>query len=133
MYHAQRRRDEARREFSAADDLILSLTTTIPDEGLRRNFVARAMAAMPRLPTPSPSQLEKTRFGGLTAREREVAALIAQGKRNHEIAQILVVGSRTVDAHITRILNKLGFSSHTQIAGWAVEKGLARTTPDRES
>ncbi|MGQ0600985.1 MAG: tetratricopeptide repeat protein [Anaerolineales bacterium] len=71
------------------------------------------------------SPQEKERFGGLTAREREVAALIAQGKSNREIAAAMVVGVKTVETYVTRILNKLGFDSRVQIATWAKDKGLA--------
>jgi predicted ATPase/DNA-binding CsgD family transcriptional regulator len=60
----------------------------------------------------------------LTAREREVASLIAQGLTNREIASRLVIAERTVDAHVEHILNKLGYSSRTRIAVWAVEAGL---------
>lgn len=70
-------------------------------------------------------QAAKHEFSGLTRREREVAALIAQGKGNLEIAASLYIGLRTVEAHVTHILDKLGFNSRTQVAGWAVDKGLA--------
>ena len=66
----------------------------------------------------------KENFGGLTRREREVAALIAQGKSNREIAEAMTVGVKTVETYVTRMLNKLGFDSRVQIATWAVEKGL---------
>jgi non-specific serine/threonine protein kinase len=69
-------------------------------------------------------QAEKDAFGGLTRHEREVAALIGQGKSNRAIAGELVVGIRAVEAHVTRIMAKLGFSSRTQIAVWAVAAGL---------
>lgn len=69
-------------------------------------------------------------LGGLTAREREVAALIAAGSSNRLIATTLVIGVKTVEAHITRILTKLGFSSRSQIAAWAVAKGLAPAPED---
>jgi DNA-binding NarL/FixJ family response regulator len=68
--------------------------------------------------------VRKQAFGGLTIREREVAVLIAQGKSNREIADTLVVSERTVETHISSILSKLGFTSRTQIATWAIEKGL---------
>lgn len=126
LYRVQARRREAAREFSTAQEEIQRLAAKVPDESLRRDFSARAMAAMPRLSMPSPAQVAKRKFGGLTAREREVAVLIAQGKSNREIAAELVVEVRTVEAHVTRILTKLGFSSRTQIAVWAIEKGLAR-------
>jgi DNA-binding CsgD family transcriptional regulator len=70
-------------------------------------------------------QLDKGRFAGLTEREREVAALVAQGKSNREIAADLVVSAKTVETYVTRILNKLGFDSRVQIATWAKDKGLA--------
>jgi non-specific serine/threonine protein kinase len=66
-------------------------------------------------------------FGGLTAREREVVALIVQGKTNREIANLLVVSERTVDKHVGQILSKLGFRARAQVAAWAVEKGLVQS------
>ncbi len=51
---------------------------------------------------------------------------MAQGKSNRAIADELVVGVSTVEAHITHIFTKLGFSSRAQIAAWAVDKGLAQ-------
>ena len=74
----------------------------------------------------------KQHFSGLTARERELASLVAQGKSNRVIADELVVGISTVEAHITHIFTKLGFSSRAQIAAWAVEKGLVQVQQDVE-
>lgn len=72
----------------------------------------------------TPLQAEKARYSGLTAREREVAVFIAHGKSNPAIAKQMMLSERTVTTHITHILEKLGYSSRTQIAAWAVEKGL---------
>jgi len=69
-------------------------------------------------------QAAKKEFNGLTEREREVAARIAQGESNREIAEALVVSERTVETHVTNILNKLGFTSRAQIRKWAREKGV---------
>jgi predicted ATPase/DNA-binding CsgD family transcriptional regulator len=126
LYRTQARRDEAEREISAAGDMIQTLAAIVPDEDLRRNFTERAMAMLPRPRASSPRRAEKKKFGGLTAREREVAALIAQGKSNREIAEILVVSERTVESHVTNILARLGFTSRTQIAAWAVDAGLGK-------
>jgi ATP/maltotriose-dependent transcriptional regulator MalT len=82
---------------------------------------------------PSQREAEKLKYGGLTTREREVAAQIAQGKSNQAIAGELFVGLKTVEAHVTRILMKLGFTSRAQIAGWAVSKGLAEAPQDLDS
>jgi non-specific serine/threonine protein kinase len=66
----------------------------------------------------------KAAFGGLSARERETAALIAAGLSNREIANHMVVGLKTVETYVTRILIKLGFDSRVQIATWARKVGL---------
>ncbi len=71
-------------------------------------------------------QAAKKEFYGLTEREREVAARIAQGESNREIAEVIVVSERTVETHVTNILNKLGFTSRAEIRKWAVEKGLVK-------
>ena len=83
-----------------------------------------ALAGTTTTPARTPRQAAKEQFGGLTAREREVAVLIAQGKSNRELAEALVVSERTVGAHVSNILSKLELASRTQIATWALEKGL---------
>jgi DNA-binding NarL/FixJ family response regulator len=60
----------------------------------------------------------------LTAREREVAALLAHGLTNRQIAEQLVVTERTIAAHVEHLLNKLGFASRHQVAVWAADHGL---------
>jgi DNA-binding NarL/FixJ family response regulator len=60
----------------------------------------------------------------LTAREREVLVLIAQGKANREIARALVLAEKTVKTHVSNILMKLGVADRTQAALWAVRHGV---------
>jgi DNA-binding CsgD family transcriptional regulator/Flp pilus assembly protein TadD len=126
LYRSQARREEAERAFSAARTVIAELAALIPDSSLHDNFQIRATALIPPTPPLSARQAAKKEFGGLTDREREVAALIAQGKSNREVAEALVVGERTVEAHVSNILSKLGFTSRAQIAVWAAEKGLGK-------
>ena len=54
----------------------------------------------------------------LSAREREVAGLVAQGRSNRDIAAALFVSERTAANHVQHILTKLGFSNRSQIAAW---------------
>ena len=61
----------------------------------------------------------------LTRREREVAALVAQGLTNREIAQRLFISERTAESHVEQIRSKLGFRSRVQVAAWVTEQGMA--------
>lgn len=61
---------------------------------------------------------------GLTRRETEVAALVAEGLANQQIADRLVIARRTAEGHVERILAKLGFANRTQIAAWVAATHL---------
>lgn len=61
---------------------------------------------------------------GLTAREREVLALIASGKTNREIAAELVISEKTVARHVSNILGKLDLPSRSAATAYAYERGL---------
>jgi predicted ATPase/DNA-binding CsgD family transcriptional regulator len=67
---------------------------------------------------------------GLTRREREIAALVATGMTNREIAGKLYLSVRTVEVHVDHALTKLGLRTRTQLAARMHEDGLAppRTT-----
>jgi DNA-binding NarL/FixJ family response regulator len=60
----------------------------------------------------------------LTARELEIVRLLGAGKANKEIAGELAISERTARTHVSHILAKLGLSSRTQVALWAVRQGL---------
>jgi non-specific serine/threonine protein kinase len=64
----------------------------------------------------------------LTPREQEVAALIARGSTNRQIAATLVITPRTADTHVRNILTKLELHSRAQVAAWATEHGLRAVT-----
>ncbi|MFO7697250.1 MAG: response regulator transcription factor [Anaerolineae bacterium] len=63
----------------------------------------------------------------LTARETEVLQLLAHGQSNKEISQALHIGEQTVKTHVSHILDKLGVSSRTQAALYAIRVGLVAT------
>jgi predicted ATPase/DNA-binding CsgD family transcriptional regulator/DNA-binding XRE family transcriptional regulator len=78
-------------------------------------------------PTPPPEATHAGRGPGaaqLTPREREVAALVARGLTNRQIAATLVISERTADVHVSNILNKLTLNSRAQLAAWVVREGF---------
>jgi DNA-binding NarL/FixJ family response regulator len=76
-------------------------------------------------PPPRPaSRTASTPPGGLSLREIEVAALVAQGLTNRQIAERLVISEWTVVSHVRHILDKRDVRSRTQIGAWASEHGL---------
>lgn len=70
--------------------------------------IERLLAAVQRRPETGP----------LSPRELEVAALVADGRTNREIATALFISERTAQNHVQHILTKLGLDNRTQIAAW---------------
>jgi predicted ATPase/DNA-binding NarL/FixJ family response regulator len=60
--------------------------------------------------------------GQLTRRERDVAALVARGQSNGQIAASLIISVRTVETHVQHIMDKLGCSTRAQIAAWSAAR-----------
>jgi DNA-binding CsgD family transcriptional regulator len=124
VYQRLKQEERTQLEFASAREIIERLTVTIDEAALREHFLQAALASLPQAKPISLGALTSSKYGGLSAREREVAALVAQGRTNREIAEALVVSERTAEAHVSNILGKLGFTTRAQIAAWAVEKGL---------
>jgi DNA-binding CsgD family transcriptional regulator len=130
------RRAVAGGHFDAARTIVGRLASELPGDAepalggasVRVQFLTASMAHLPRQRGPTSLRTDKALHGGLTARERQVAALIARGKSNREIAEALVVADRTVETHIGNIFAKLGSNSRAQVAAWAVENGLGAST-----
>jgi DNA-binding NarL/FixJ family response regulator len=100
----------------AAGDALLSPSVT-------RRVVER-MARLPLAEGASPDGVHE-----LTAREREVLALIATGLANREIAEALTIEESTVKTHVRRILSKLALRDRVHAVVYAYEIGLVRPGP----
>jgi DNA-binding NarL/FixJ family response regulator len=72
------------------------------------------------LPEPAPGVKPKSR-AVLTRRQMDIARLVADDLSNKEIAARLFLSDRTVETHITNILNKLGLSSRIQLSRWMAD------------
>jgi non-specific serine/threonine protein kinase len=76
---------------------------------------------LPELPRPRALAEQPDCWAGseeLTARERQIAVLVARGRSNKDVAERLVISKRTVDAHVNHIFAKLGLSSRVQLTIW---------------
>lgn len=113
--------DAAEAEVAAAVRMINELATTIPQAALQAQFID---AALTHLPEAGKKRARTGLSGKLSRREREIASLIALGYSNRGMADRLVLSERTVETHVANALSKLGFSSRSQLAVWAVENGL---------
>lgn len=67
---------------------------------------------------------DKDSYDGLTGREREILKLIAEGRTNQEIAELLVLSSATVQTHRANIMAKLGLHSRTELTKYAIRQGF---------
>jgi predicted ATPase/DNA-binding CsgD family transcriptional regulator len=95
--------------------------------GERGPAVAAGLDGLARLAAAQEQGGVEERLGLLTAREREVAGLLAVGLTNREIGERLVISERTAEGHVEHLRTKLGYSSRAQIAAWASHLGLGGT------
>jgi DNA-binding CsgD family transcriptional regulator len=121
---------------------VLQIDSATPDFfGDRDLRVLQAVAGwvgliMHRADLVSRGEVEAERRGGrraaedlgrITRRQQEVAACVAEGLTNEQIAQRLVLTPGTVANHMEAILRRLNLRSRTQVGVWAVERGLYRS------
>jgi DNA-binding CsgD family transcriptional regulator/tetratricopeptide (TPR) repeat protein len=115
-------RDPARAAFTSAVDLYASLSATRDVARLQARFRAHGIRRGPR------SKHRQVRHGwdSLTPTETKIAALVAEGLSNPQIAAGLFLSPRTVATHVSHILGKLDVRSRIDIAR---EAGLRHSTP----
>ena len=108
---------------SDADEVAAAVRAAHRGELIIDPLVARRlMSSLREVPDGQP-------VSDLTSRELDVLRLVAGGKPNKEIAAELAISERTARTHVSRVLRKLGLSSRTQAALWAVREGLVDLDP----
>ena len=103
-----------------AHEQLLALGASAAVAVLARRLRARGARNVPR----GPNARTRENAGGLTNRQLDVLALVAQGLRNAEIAERLVVSEKTVDHHVSSILGRLGVRNRGEASAAAVRLGL---------
>ena len=88
--------------------------------GWRRDEVDALLRRLDAAAGPEPTE------GDLTPREKEVAALLAEGLSNADLARRLYISPKTAAVHVSNILMKLGMASRAEVAAWAVRSRLER-------
>ena len=101
-----------------ADEVAASLRAAHRGELQLDAAVTRSLVGAPQGGTSNAA-------AALTSRELEVLGLVGAGNVNKAIARELAITERTTRSHVSSILSKLGLSSRTQLALWAVRNGLA--------
>lgn len=119
-------RARAAAAFAAARATATELADELRSTELLEPFQTALERLLPAQREPTEAQAAKRAYEGLTARERDIASLIARGLTNRAIAESLTLSERTVEAHVSNILAKLTLTSRAQIATWATERGLPR-------
>jgi DNA-binding NarL/FixJ family response regulator len=102
---------------SPAPELVAAVRAVASGEGYLSPAVSNAVLDDYRKHVTDPIDL-------LTSREREVLQMLAEGKTNKEVAEVLNLSVYTVDAHRGRIMEKLNLHSINELVRFAVRKGL---------
>jgi DNA-binding NarL/FixJ family response regulator len=105
-------------------DLLTQAYRSLGDEASAAAEAAQAAATYVRLGAHRPARVDASPPDGLSRRECEVLALVADGRSNREIGETLFISDRTVGRHLTNIFHKIGVTSRTQAARYAIDHGL---------
>jgi non-specific serine/threonine protein kinase len=119
---------------AARSEALAHLDTAIPElRDMNMQPALQRALALSGTHRPPPRQMSERSgtFDGLTAGEREIAALMADRLSNREIAEQLVITVGTVEVHVKHILGKLGFNSRRQVGAWVAHQQAGAPGADR--
>ena len=127
------RRDARRRPCCPRHSRSASRLSAAPLVGWIEALARRARVSIQATPVDAPRRTrcvagrpggQRPTTLGLTTREREVLALVAEGFTNRRIAETLFISESTAGVHVSNILGKLGVASRTEAATVAARLGL---------
>jgi DNA-binding CsgD family transcriptional regulator len=119
------RRAELMLEESDDSNVLEHLGVAIPElrDMKMQPELARALSLLEHVERSAPAPATNARVPHvLTSRGTEVARLVAAGRSNREIADLLVITEGTVEVHVKHILSKLGLRSRAQVAAWGADE-----------
>ncbi len=107
---------------AAAQDLVTAIRSAARGEAFLYPTVAKSVVAdyLRRIAEGG----DRSRYDGLTPREREILTLIAEGLSNQEMAERLYISIKTVQTHRAHIMEKLNLHNRTELVRYAIRKGL---------
>jgi DNA-binding NarL/FixJ family response regulator len=111
---------DAVRTVAAGDALL--------DPSVTRSLISRFLGAGPSTVSAPPAEISH-RLKRLTQRERQVLLLVAQGRSNAEIADLLVIAESTAKTHVKRVLAKIDAHDRAQAVAFAYRSGLIGDVP----
>jgi predicted ATPase/DNA-binding CsgD family transcriptional regulator/DNA-binding XRE family transcriptional regulator len=120
----QAERDRGHAALAALMDPVALAVANAAGRGLSLEEALEEARELTRAPSPTPAVAASAHPAGLTAREFEVAALVARGLSNRQIAEDLVITEKTTKNHVHHVLDKLGLRSRSELAASAHELGL---------
>lgn len=106
----------------AADELILAIRTVLQGQSYLSPDITRIVVEEY---VKHPAQSDSLLGNGLTAREREVLQMLAEGKTAKEIAILLSISVKTVEVHRQHIMNKLNLHNIVELTRYAIREGLS--------
>ncbi|MBM4270606.1 MAG: response regulator transcription factor [Deltaproteobacteria bacterium] len=112
-------------KYSASQELIKAVRLVMAD----KIYLSPEIAGIVVEDYKSSGSDSTSVFTVLTAREREVLQLFAEGKNSRQIAAALYISLKTVEAHRRQIMNKMGFKSLAELIKYALREGLTSLNP----
>lgn len=98
------------------DELVAQVQSTLNQTNRLMGNTSKKVETVPRIQVPKSVELTPT--------ETRVVDLVAQGMSNREISAELGVSQRTVESHVSNMLNKTGLHNRTELSRWAIQNQL---------